>query len=440
MKPSIHIATSQPLIGQDLQQLGDLQRAAAASNSSSGLTWQQYERHAEQQLAKLEAELPMATAEAAHLQARCLCILPNRIPSLNMTVCCNRKHVPRSGNHVCMQECQGRLIQTCCAWQAAAKAAAQQEVSSRGMAAAAPPIPETLASSGLAQPPLPDQGPQPPPDDPAPPPDQQPALPPDGQRLPQPAGQPALPPDEQPPAPAPDESTDAAMPDVPASQAGGSAPTAANGTHHKQDMAAGAAGSVEGAAAGAGADTLQGGTGLEEGELPAMDQPGGAVGTGPPPVPAAGVADDSMDMDVDDVPQFDAPAAPAAESAPAQPPATPQPPAAAPAAAGAATAAATPAEAATAAAAALPPTGGAPGTPAAGAAAHPGAPVAWPMPIGGPMAMPFTWSLYYPPPAYPPMHAFSAAHGPHTLPHPAMFPHPDPLHLAHTSAPFRWLP
>jgi hypothetical protein len=58
------------LVLQDLQQLGDLQRVAAASNSSSGLTWQQYERHAEQQLAKLEAELPMATAEAAHLQAR----------------------------------------------------------------------------------------------------------------------------------------------------------------------------------------------------------------------------------------------------------------------------------------------------------------------------------------------------------------------------------
>lgn len=54
---------------QDLQQLGDLQRAAAASGGSGGgVTWQQYEQHAKQQLAKLEAELPMASIEAAQLQ------------------------------------------------------------------------------------------------------------------------------------------------------------------------------------------------------------------------------------------------------------------------------------------------------------------------------------------------------------------------------------
>lgn len=53
---------------QNLQQLGDLQRAAAASGGAGGLTWQQYEQHAEQQLAKLEAELPVASAEAAQLQ------------------------------------------------------------------------------------------------------------------------------------------------------------------------------------------------------------------------------------------------------------------------------------------------------------------------------------------------------------------------------------
>jgi hypothetical protein len=155
------------------------------------------------------------------------------------------------------------------------------------------------------------------------------------------------------------------------------------------------------------------------------------------------VADDSMDMDVDDVLQADAAAASAVApvaSALAQPLVTSQPPAAASAAVGVAAAAAAPGDVATAAAAALPTTSSTPATPAAGATAHPAAPVAWPMPIGGPMAMPFTWSFYYPPPGYPPMHAFSAAHGPHTLPPPAMFPHPDPLHLAPISAPFRWGP
>lgn len=53
---------------QDLQLLGDAQRAAAAAGGGGSLTWLQYELHAAQQLAKLEAELPLAAAEAAHMQ------------------------------------------------------------------------------------------------------------------------------------------------------------------------------------------------------------------------------------------------------------------------------------------------------------------------------------------------------------------------------------
>lgn len=318
------------------------------------------------------------------------------------------------------------------ALQAAAAAAAQQELTSAAVAAASPAAAEAATTHEAKPPPLPDHGPQPPPDEPHPPPDEP---------MPPPEDEPPVHPSEEevaePPVPPPQAEAAAAL----VLPADSSAAAVAAGTASDRPESSGTPSTAVQAPAPAQPDAalpaameahgpLQAAAqptavGLEEGELPAEPQLGSATSLDADAAPVAAQADDSMDMDVDEV----SPAAvPPATAAPPPAPATCQPTASAQQPPASSAAAAEAAEAPACSVSLAP-------TASSGAAVHPAVSVAWPMPHSGPMAMPFTWSFYYPPPGYPPMHAFSAAHGPHTLPHPAMFAQPDALHLAHGSAP-----